>query len=64
MIVEVVQPGLPIQYIAFDTLYTVGWLAKRVNWLGLTRVGVLHPTRPSITAIGAKRRRPWETGYR
>ena len=35
MIVEVIQAGLPIQYIVFDTLYTAGWLTKRFNRLGL-----------------------------
>jgi len=43
MIVEVYQAGLPIEYIVFDTLYTAGWLTKKINRLGLKWVGVLHP---------------------
>ena len=43
MIVDVVQQGLPIDYIVFDTLYTAGWLTKKTSRLGLTWVGVLHP---------------------
>ena len=42
MIVEVYQTGLPIEYIVFDTLYTAGWLTKKINRLGLKWVGVLH----------------------
>jgi len=43
MIVEVYQEGLEISYVVFDTLYTAGWLTKKINRLGLTWVGVLHP---------------------
>lgn len=43
MIVEVVNQGLPIEYLVFDTFYTAGWLTKRLNRLGLAWVGVLHP---------------------
>jgi hypothetical protein len=43
MIVEVYQQGLGIDYIVFDTLYTAGWMTKRINRLGLKWVGVLHP---------------------
>jgi len=43
MIVEVYQTGLPIDYIVFDTLYTAGWLTKKINRPGLKWVGVLHP---------------------
>jgi hypothetical protein len=43
MIVDVVQQGLPIDYIIFDTLHTSGWLTGRISRLGLTWVGVLHP---------------------
>ena len=43
MIVEVVQEDFPSEYVAFDTLYTAGWLTKKINRLGLTWVGVLHP---------------------
>ncbi len=42
MIVEVLQAGLPIQYVVFGMLCTAIWLTKRVNRLGLTWVGVLH----------------------
>jgi len=43
MIVEVYKTGLPIDYIAFDTFYTAGWMTKKINRLGLKWVGVLHP---------------------
>ena len=67
MIVEVVQAGLPIQYIVFDTLYAAGWLTKKVNRLGLTWVGVLHPNttvyyrnrRQKAASLGKKLRLKW-----
>ena len=67
MIVEVVQAGLPIQYIVFDTLYTAGWLTKKINRLGLTWVGVLHPNttvyyrnrRQKVAPLGKKLRLKW-----
>ena len=40
---DVVQQGLPIDYIVFDTHYTGGWFTKKINRLGLTWVGVLRP---------------------
>lgn len=43
MIREVYQEGLEITYVTGDTLYSGGWLFKKVNRLGLTWVGVLHP---------------------
>ena len=43
MIVEVYQAGLPIDYIAFDTFYTAGWMTKKIRRLGLKWVGVLPP---------------------
>ena len=43
MMVEVYQEGLPVEYVAFDTLYTAGWMTKRINRLGWTWVDVLHP---------------------
>ena len=43
MIVEVHQQGLGIDYMVFDTLYTAGWMTKKINRLGLKWVGVLHP---------------------
>ena len=43
MIVGVYPTGLPIQYVVLDTLYTAGWLTKRLHRLGLQWVGVLHP---------------------
>jgi hypothetical protein len=43
MIVGVHQQGLGIDYIVFDTLYTAGWMTKKINRLGLKWVGVLHP---------------------
>ncbi len=67
MIVEVVQRGLPIQYIAFDTFYTAGWLTKKINRLGLTWVGVLHPNttvyyrnrRQKAASLGNRVRLKW-----
>lgn len=35
MIVEVVQTGLPIEHVVFDTFYTAGWPTKRLHRLGL-----------------------------
>lgn len=43
MIVEVVSQDLPIEYVVMDTLYSGGWLTKKINRLGLKWVGVLHP---------------------
>lgn len=43
MIVEVYQEGLEIEYVVGDTLYTAGWMTKKINRLGLKWVGVLHP---------------------
>jgi hypothetical protein len=54
MVSEVYQKGLPITYVTGDTLYSGGWLVKKLNRLGLTWVGVLHPTTTVIY-----RRRRW-----
>lgn len=43
MIVEVFEQKLSMDYIAMDTLYSAGWLTKKINRLGLKWVGVLHP---------------------
>lgn len=43
MVVDVVQQGLPIDYIVFDTLHTGGWLTNKFSRLGLTSVGVYPP---------------------
>ncbi len=43
MIVEVYQEGLDIEYVVGDTLYSAGWMTKKINRLGLKWVGVLHP---------------------
>lgn len=43
MLTEVVATGLPVAYVVFDTLYTAGWLTKRIRHLGLVWVGVLPP---------------------
>ena len=43
MVSEVYQQGLEITYITGDTLYSGGWLVKKITRLGLTWVGVLHP---------------------
>jgi len=67
MIVEVHQSGLPIRYIVFDTLYTAGWLTKKISRLGLKWVGVLHPNttvhyrnrRWSVASLGAWLKLKW-----
>ena len=43
MIAEVHQEGLSIAYVTGDTLYTAGWLTKKIHRLGLKWVGVSHP---------------------
>jgi hypothetical protein len=43
MICEVHQEGLRITYITGDTLYSGGWMVKKISRLGLTWVGALHP---------------------
>jgi SRSO17 transposase len=43
MISEVHQKGLEITYVTGDTLYSGGWLVKKLNHLEMTWVGVLHP---------------------
>jgi len=42
MLLEVAQTGLSIQYVAFDNLYTAGWLTKAVSHLGWTWVGMVE----------------------
>lgn len=48
------QEHLPVEYVTFDTLYTTGWMTKRINRVGWTWVGVLHPR---TTVCHYKRRR-------
>ena len=43
MVSQVYQEGLKITYVTGDTLYSGGWLVKKLNRLELTWVGVLHP---------------------
>jgi hypothetical protein len=43
MLIEVFEQELSIDYIAMDTLYSAGWLTKKINRMGLKWVGVLHP---------------------
>lgn len=72
MIVEVYQQGLDIAYITGDTLYTAGWLTKKIDRLGLTWVGVLHPKtticyrnrRWSATSLGGWLKLKWRPGLR
>lgn len=67
MMVEVHQEGLQISYVVFDTLYTAGWMTKKIHRLGLKWVGVLHPKttvyyrnrRWSVAALGAWLRLKW-----
>jgi hypothetical protein len=58
MMVEVHQEGLQISYVVFDTLYTAGWMTKKINRLGLKWVGVLHPK----TTVYYRNRR-WSVAY-
>ena len=67
MIVEVVAQGLPIEYIAMDTLYSGGWLTKKIDRLGLKWVGVLHPNttvfyrnqRQNVKTLSARLKLKW-----
>jgi SRSO17 transposase len=43
LVTAVVQAGLPVRYIVFDTHYTAGWFTKRLNRLDLTWHGTLDP---------------------
>ena len=42
LVVEVLGAGLPIQYLAFDQMYTAGWLTKWLRRVGLTWHGTLE----------------------
>lgn len=42
MFLEVAQTGLSIRYVAFDNIYTAGWLTKGVTRLGWTWVGMVE----------------------
>jgi DDE superfamily endonuclease len=42
MLLEVAQTGLSIQYVAFDNLYTAGWLTKCITRLGWKWVGMVE----------------------
>jgi hypothetical protein len=53
MILEVYQQGVDIHYVVGDTLYTAGWLTKKIDRLGLKWVGTLHPR----TTVYYRRRR-------
>ena len=67
MIVEVVAQGLPIEYIAMDTLYSGSWLTKKIDRLGLKWVGVLHPNttvfyrnqRQNVKTLSARLKLKW-----
>src|SRR5215212_725182 len=43
LVTAVVQAGLPVSYIVFDTHYTAGWFTKRLARLKLTWQGTLDP---------------------
>lgn len=70
MMAEVYQQGLHITYVTGDTHYTAGWLTKKMNRLGLTWVGVLHPRtticyrhrRWSAATLGDWLRLKWRDG--
>jgi hypothetical protein len=67
MVAEVYQEGLKITYVTGDTLYSGGWLVKKLTRLGLTWVGVLHPRttviyrnrRRSATSLGESLKLKW-----
>ena len=67
MVAEVYQKGLKITYVTGDTLYSGGWLVKKLTRLGLRWVGVLHPRttviyrhlRCSVAALGEALRLKW-----
>jgi SRSO17 transposase len=43
LVTAVVQAGLPVGYLVFDTHYTAGWFTKRLARLKLTWQGTLDP---------------------
>jgi len=43
LVTAVVQAGLPVRYIVFDTHYTAGWFTKRIGRLKMTWHGTLDP---------------------
>jgi hypothetical protein len=42
MLVELAQSHLPVEHVAFDKMYSAGWLTKALTRLGCTWVGVLE----------------------
>ena len=72
MIAEVHQEGLSIAYVTGDTLYTAGWLTKKIHRLGLKWVGVLHPRttvyyrkrRWSAASLGERLKLKWRAHLR
>lgn len=42
MLIEIVQSDLQVEFVAFDKMYTAGWLTKALTRMGLTWVGVLE----------------------
>jgi hypothetical protein len=42
MLVELVQSGLSVEFVAFDKMYTSGWLTKALTRMGLPWVGVIE----------------------
>ena len=67
MISEVYQEGLEITFITGDTLYSGGWMVKKITRLGLTWVGTLHPRtivvyrnrRQNAASLGESLRLKW-----
>lgn len=51
MLSEVYQEGLEITYVTGDTLYSGGWLVKKLTRLGLPWVGVLNPRTTCMTSL-------------
>ena len=69
LLIEVVQTGLPIAYVVFDTHYTASWFTKRLERLGLTWQGTLDPKthvvwqgkRQAVRAVAAHLKLRWRS---
>jgi hypothetical protein len=58
MVVEVVQAGLPFDYVTMDYLYTGSWFTKKLQRLPVTWIGVLHPK-----TLVCYRQRRWQAAH-
>ena len=55
MVVDVIQQGLPIDYVVLDALHTGDWLTNKFNRFELTSVGIY----PSAIDTSAGQRQSW-----